>query len=85
MASMTMDVVEEFYVSPKDIAIVTCYQARYEFYRASIRNLKTTNPDWNVNQVQVKRIDGYQGGEAVYVTVDLVVTDRLDFVVFNCG
>lgn len=56
---------------------ITLYQVQYELYRAALRNLQVSNPSWDLAQLRIKKIDGYQGGEVPLILLDLVITDHL--------
>ena len=61
-----------------DIAIATPYQAQYELYRRAFARLKRGAPQFGL--LNVRKIDGYQGGEAKFVILDMVITDEPGFV-----
>ena len=82
-AKRTMNVLQQLLADgadPKDIAIATFYQSQYEVYRAALRSLQKTMPDKDLKAIRIKMIDGYQGGEATYVLLDPVVTERVGFI-----
>ena len=57
-------------LSARDFAIATPYQSQYEVYRAALIRLRHTYPD--ATEMQVQKIDGYQGSEARYLILDVV-------------
>ena len=82
-ANVTMIAVERLLAAgalPVDMAIATPYQAQYEIYRATLRNLQVAQLRWELDQLRIMKIDGYQGGEATYLILDLVVTTQLGFI-----
>lgn len=64
---------------PGDIAIATPYEAQYNLYLRALRGLRIEFPSINYNHVRVRKIDGYQGGEAPVIILDLVVTTQAGF------
>lgn len=64
---------------PEDIAIITPYQGQYDVYRTALRAFQRAEPQRNLSPLRVRKIDGFQGGEATIVLFDIVVTHRLGF------
>lgn len=62
----------------KDILILTAYQDQYLAYCTALSILEERS-ELPVDLVQVKKIDGFQGGEHSVVIVDLVATERAGF------
>ena len=42
--------------------------------------MQALNPSWNLGKVKIRKFDGFQGGEATLVFLDLVVTEKIGFV-----
>ena len=61
-----------------EIAIATPYQAQHQLYCDRILQLRELEPE--LAWVDVRKIDGYQGGQATFVILDMVVTNQLGFV-----
>lgn len=65
--------------NPSDVAIIVPYEAQYQIMRTAMRLYQADYTHLHIEKVSVKKIDGYQGGEAPYVILDLVTTQRLGF------
>lgn len=66
-------------VEPGHIAIITPYKAQCHVYKNALYQLgKESGKD--LRNIQLRTIDGFQGGEAPIVVLDLTITDRLGFV-----
>ncbi|KAI9834336.1 MAG: hypothetical protein M1826_004262 [Phylliscum demangeonii] len=50
-----------------EIAIIAFYQAQFEVYKASLRNTHRAHPDLDLDQLRIRKVDGFQGGEAAFI------------------
>ncbi len=66
-------------LKPSDIVILTPYHSQYLQYVSSLQILQEQMPDIDVGEVQVRKIDSYQGEERPVFFLDLTITDRTGF------
>ncbi|KAI9830691.1 MAG: hypothetical protein M1826_004520 [Phylliscum demangeonii] len=62
---------------PADIAVICFYQAQCEVYRVARRAASRARQGWDFAGVQIKTVDGFQGGEASVVILDYTITNIL--------
>ncbi|KAI9840209.1 MAG: Tripartite DNA replication factor [Sclerophora amabilis] len=63
-------------VQPSDICVLTLYQGQYKIYKSVFRQLSKEGYE-NIN---LRKVDGFQGGEASIVILDLVFRGAPGFV-----
>ena len=66
-------------ITADDIVVLTPYQAQYEDYVRAFEQLHENHPETGYNKIRSRKVDGFQGGEAPIVIVDLTITDHAGF------
>ncbi|KAI9810872.1 MAG: hypothetical protein M1826_003440 [Phylliscum demangeonii] len=70
----------EFGFPAKDIAVIVFYQAQSKTYKVVLRLASQALHSRTLQDVRVKKVDGYQGGEASVVILDFAITAIPGFV-----
>ncbi|KAI9800329.1 MAG: hypothetical protein M1826_005358 [Phylliscum demangeonii] len=63
-----------------DVAVIVFYQAQSETYKVALRLASQALHKRALQDVRVKKVDGYQGGEASIVVLDFAITSVPGFV-----
>ncbi|KAI9818634.1 MAG: hypothetical protein M1826_001357 [Phylliscum demangeonii] len=63
-----------------DVAVIVFYQAQSEMYKVALRLASQALHNQALQDVRVKKVDGYQGGEASIVVLDFAITSVPGFV-----
>ncbi|KAJ5778269.1 hypothetical protein N7520_001515 [Penicillium odoratum] len=71
IASKTLD--------PKDITILTPYEAQYRLYQRLLVQAHVQSPQLGFNHVDVRKVNSFQGQESSVVIFDVAFTDKLGF------
>ncbi|MCJ1308579.1 hypothetical protein MMC25_002232 [Agyrium rufum] len=66
------------HVAPEDIVILTQYESQFNSYKVAIGEMVLKHGLAKFARIRVRKIDGFQGGEAPLVFLDLVVTCEHD-------
>ncbi|KAJ5808791.1 hypothetical protein N7474_010060 [Penicillium riverlandense] len=66
-------------LNPKDIVILTPYEAQYRLYQRLLVQAHLQSPQLGFNQVDVRKVDSFQGQESSVVILDVTFTEKLGF------
>lgn len=66
-------------LNPKDIVILTPYEAQYRLYQRLLVQAHVQSPKLGFKQVDVRKVDSFQGQESPVVILDVTFTDKLGF------
>ncbi|OQD75837.1 hypothetical protein PENDEC_c006G01992 [Penicillium decumbens] len=73
------DLLYEHIVDPKDIVILTPYEAQYRLYQRLLVQAHVQSPYLGFNNVDVRKVDSFQGQESPVVIFDVTFTEKLGF------
>ncbi|KAJ5925547.1 hypothetical protein N7454_008186 [Penicillium verhagenii] len=66
-------------LNPTDIVILTPYEAQYRLYQRLLVQAHVQSPQLGFNQVNVRKVDSFQGQESSVVILDVTFTEKLGF------